>query len=174
MVSVTKTCQNRKEQMWYIYCVCSIKQTNGLHTNAHACAHTPTKEMMCEAVRLLLRQFQDSLKKSIPGLLQEMLDNIKGAWRLFFLVIMSMLPWWLRSKESACNAGDAGSIAGSGKISWRREGQPTLVFLPGESHGQRSLVGFSPWGHKELDMTQRLNNSNNNNKLFQYSSMTAH
>ena len=43
-----------------------------------------------------------------------------------------------------------------GKIPWRREGQPTLVFLPGESHGQRSLVGYSPWGHKELDMTGQL------------------
>ena len=33
---------------------------------------------------------------------------------------------------------------------------PTPVFLPGEFHGQRSLVGYSPWGHKELDMTERL------------------
>ena len=32
----------------------------------------------------------------------------------------------------------------------------TLVFLPGEFHGQRSLVGYSPWGHKESDMTERL------------------
>ena len=32
--------------------------------------------------------------------------------------------------------------------------QPTPVFLPGESHGQRSLTGYSPWGHKELDMTE--------------------
>ena len=32
--------------------------------------------------------------------------------------------------------------------------QPTLVFLPGESHGQRSLVGYSLWGHKELDMNE--------------------
>jgi len=33
---------------------------------------------------------------------------------------------------------------------------PTPVFLSGESHGQRSLVGYSPWGHKELDMTEQL------------------
>ena len=33
--------------------------------------------------------------------------------------------------------------------------QPTPVFLPGESHGQRSLVGYSPWGHKELDTTEQ-------------------
>ena len=43
-----------------------------------------------------------------------------------------------------------------GKIPWRRTQQPTPVFLPGESHRQRSLVGYSPWGCKELDMTERL------------------
>ena len=42
------------------------------------------------------------------------------------------------------------------KIPWRREWQPTPVILPGEFHGQRSLVGYSPWGHKESDMTERL------------------
>ena len=41
-----------------------------------------------------------------------------------------------------------------GKIPWRRAWQPTPVFLPGESHGQRSLVGYSPCGHKELDTTE--------------------
>ena len=39
------------------------------------------------------------------------------------------------------------------KIPWRRESQPTPVFLPGESHGLRSLAGYSPWGCKEADMT---------------------
>ena len=34
-------------------------------------------------------------------------------------------------------------------IPWRRKWQPTLIFLPGDSHGQRSLAGYSPWGHKE-------------------------
>ena len=43
-----------------------------------------------------------------------------------------------------------------GRILWRREWLPTLVFLPGEFHGQRSLVGFSPWGHKESDRTEGL------------------
>ena len=40
------------------------------------------------------------------------------------------------------------------KILWRRKQQPTPVFLPGEFHGQRSLAGCSPWGHKELDTTE--------------------
>ena len=43
-----------------------------------------------------------------------------------------------------------------GKIPWRRKRQPTPVFLPGEFHRQRSLVGYSPWGHNELDMTEWL------------------
>ena len=47
-----------------------------------------------------------------------------------------------------------------GKISWKRKWQPTSVFFPGKSHGQRSLAGYSPWGRKELDMTQQLNNNN--------------
>ena len=42
------------------------------------------------------------------------------------------------------------------KIPWRRKWQYTPVFLPGKSHGQRSLVGHSQWGHKELDMTEQL------------------
>ena len=41
-----------------------------------------------------------------------------------------------------------------GNIPWRRAWQPTPVFFPGESHGQRSLVGYSPWGCKESDMTE--------------------
>ena len=43
-----------------------------------------------------------------------------------------------------------------GKSPWRREWLPTPVFLPGEFHGQRSLVGYSPWGHRDLDTTEQL------------------
>ena len=43
-----------------------------------------------------------------------------------------------------------------GKSPWRRAWQPTLVFLSGEFHGQKSLVGYSPWGHKESDITEWL------------------
>ena len=43
-----------------------------------------------------------------------------------------------------------------GKIPWRRKWQSAPALLPGKSHGQRSLVGYSPWGRKELDMTERL------------------
>jgi len=42
------------------------------------------------------------------------------------------------------------------KIPWRRKWQPTPVFLSEKPHGQRSLVGYSPWGHKESDTTEQL------------------
>ena len=55
-------------------------------------------------------------------------------------------------KNPPANAGDVrdtGLIPGLGNSPWRRKRQPTPVFLPEESHGQRSLVGYSSWGHKE-------------------------
>ena len=51
--------------------------------------------------------------------------------------------------ESACKVGDPGSIPGLERFPWRRKWQSTPVFLPGEFHRQRRLVGYSPWGHKE-------------------------
>ena len=57
-------------------------------------------------------------------------------------------------KESACNARDLGSESWFGKIPWRREWQPTPVFLSGKSQGQRTLVGCRLWGRTELDRTE--------------------
>ena len=57
--------------------------------------------------------------------------------------------WWVtlvaQWKNPALNAGDMGSMPGSGKIPWRRKWQLTPIFLPGEFHGQRSLAGYSLW-----------------------------
>ena len=61
-------------------------------------------------------------------------------------------------KASARNAGDLGSIPGL-EDPWRRTWHPTPVLLPGKSHGRRSLVGYSPWGPKELDMTEQVHTS---------------
>ena len=58
-----------------------------------------------------------------------------------------------------CHAEDTGftgSVPGLGRSPGGGKWQPTLVFLPGESHGQRSLVGYSPKGRKESDTTERL------------------
>ena len=71
--------------------------------------------------------------------------------------VIEGFPQWLIGKEFACIGvvtEDCGFGPWVGKIPWSRAWQPTPVFLPGESHGQRSLVGYSPWGHKELDMTE--------------------
>ena len=62
-------------------------------------------------------------------------------------------------KNSPVNAGDereADWIPGLGRSPWRKKWQPDPVFLPGKSHGQRSLVGYSPGGRKESDTTERL------------------
>ena len=58
------------------------------------------------------------------------------------------LPWWLSVKESACQCRRGSFNPWVRKIPWRRKWQPTSVFLPGKSHGQRSLAGYGLWGHK--------------------------
>ena len=69
------------------------------------------------------------------------------------------LPSWLCGEESACQykrRRRRGLNPCDRKTPWRRT-LPTPVLLPGTPHGQRSLVGFSPWGHKGLDTPERLN-----------------
>ena len=121
---------------------------------------------------------------------------IKGEIHQLATTILIMgFPSGSDSKKSTCNAGDLGSIPGSGrspggghsnplqyswafleaqmiknppamqktwvqslgwKIPWRRAWRLTPVFLPGKSHRQRSLVGYSPWGRQEENMTEQL------------------
>ena len=66
-------------------------------------------------------------------------------------------PHGLSGKELACQCRRymrPGFNIWVRKIPWRRARKPTSVFLPGESHGQKSLMGYSPWGCKESDMTE--------------------
>ena len=72
-----------------------------------------------------------SVPKSIwhPHNVAQLVKNLPAIWEMWFD------PW-------------------VGKIPWRRAWQPTPIFLPGESHGQKSLVGHSPWGHKGSDRTE--------------------
>ena len=102
------------------------------------------------------------------------------AIQLFILLILSLFsfqccnehPFTLFLSANASLSGFPGGIIGKesicqcrrrkrcrfnpwvGKIPWRRKWQPTPVFLPGKCHGQRSLAGYSPRGHKESDMTE--------------------
>ena len=68
-------------------------------------------------------------------------------------------PRWLSGKESTWQFRKhrrRGFNPWVRMIPWSRKQQPTPIFLPGKFHGERSLVGYSPWGHKESDMTERL------------------
>ena len=65
-------------------------------------------------------------------------------------ILFSGLPWWFSGKESTCQCRRYGFDSCIRKIPWRRKWQPTPIELPGKSHGQRSLAGYSPWGHKRV------------------------
>ena len=83
-----------------------------------------------------------------------------AAQQLFRYIISLRLrafPGSTRGKETACQCRRhkrRGFDLWVRKIPWKRTWQSTSVFLPGESHEQRSLVGYSPWGHKESDRTE--------------------
>ena len=71
-------------------------------------------------------------------------------------LLVVRLPKWPSSKESACQCRRHWRCRFNPwirKITWRRQWLPTPVFLPGDSHEQRSLEGYNPWGCKESDMT---------------------
>ena len=81
---------------------------------------------------------------------------------LWFLLIKTHIRW-LRQLTICLQRGRPGFDPWVRKIPWGRKWQPTPVFLPGEFHGQRSLAGYGPWGHKESDTTEWLTLS-----LFQW------
>ena len=62
------------------------------------------------------------------------------------------VPWWPGGKEPVYQCKRPRFDPWVRKIPWRRKWQPTAVFLPGESHGQRSLAGFSLWGRKRVGL----------------------
>ena len=65
-------------------------------------------------------------------------------------------------RSPPAHARDAGNL---GSISWRRKWQPTPVLLPGKFHGQRSLVGYNPWGRRESDTIERLNTQHTHTQI---------
>ena len=74
-------------------------------------------------------------------------------------------PCGSAGKESAYNAGDLWV----GKIHWRREGLPTPLFWPGKFHQL-----YSPWGHKELEMAERLSNYDTNEPIYKRETDSSH
>ena len=75
---------------------------------------------------------------------------------MMLLVGVSAVKNPLAMHETACNAGDSGSVPGSGRLPLRRELLATPVFLPGKVHGQRSLAGCSPWGYMTEHVCMRV------------------
>ena len=86
----------------------------------------------------------------IPSLMAPFLNKFQALWRGF--------PGGSAGKESACNAGDlrcsVGSIPGLGRSSGEGNSYPLQYSGLENPCGQRSLAGYSPWGHKELDTTE--------------------
>ena len=66
------------------------------------------------------------------------------------------LPWWLGRYSVCLQYRRPGFDSWVGKVPWRRKWQSTSALSPGKSHGRRSLIGYSPWGSKESDTTERL------------------
>ena len=75
---------------------------------------------------------------------------------MFFSTLLPGYPWWLTWYRICLQCKRPKFNSWVRKIPWRREWLPTPIFLPGEFHRQRHLMGYSPWSHKELDMTERL------------------
>ena len=83
----------------------------------------------------------------IPWTIQSMgLQRFGHDWVTFTFTF----PWWLSGKESTCQYRKCRFEPWVRMIPWGREWQPTPVFLPGKSHGQRSLAGYSQWGCKRV------------------------
>ena len=82
-------------------------------------------------------------------------------------------PGCSAGKESACNAGYLGSIPGLGRSPGGGHGNPFQYSCLENPHGQRSLVGYSPWGHRESDTTEQLNTAHSWNIYEQLMSPVA-
>ena len=89
---------------------------------------------------------------------QQLSHTVKQLYHILKWVAFpfSELPWWLRRWSVCLQCRRPAFDPWVGKILWRRKWQSTPVLLPGKSHGRGSLVGYSLWGCKESDMTERL------------------
>ena len=90
---------------------------------------------------------------------QQWTNSIKYNYYYYIVVVYSIImgfPGGSDGKESACDARDLGSIPGLGRFPGGRNGNLLQYFRLENPHGQRSLAGYSPWGRKELDTTERL------------------
>ena len=102
-------------------------------------------------------------RSRIPGFLVMVLSLGQVTWFTIWatreaprrLLVSPQNDWWLRLQRICLQCRRLGFNPWVGKIPWRRERLPTPIFLLGELHGERSLAGYSSWGLKEWDMTER-------------------
>ena len=78
-------------------------------------------------------------------------ENYRCSWSVPARLLLGIIAQLIKNPPAVW---ETWVLSWGGKIPWRRAWQPTPVFLPGKSHGQRSLAGYSPWGHKESDTTE--------------------
>ena len=95
---------------------------------------------------VLSQLFHSPLSLSSSGSLKKKKKQKRG----------SLLPLHFGHKGGIFCVSEVTDIPPGNPDSWRRQWHPTPVLLPGKSHGPRSLVGYSPWGHQELDTTEQL------------------
>ena len=81
------------------------------------------------------------------------------AWKFPVVQWLGSFPRGSDGKESACDVRDLGSIPGLGRSTGGGNGHPLQYSCLENPHGQRSLAGYSPWGHKESDTTEQLSTS---------------
>ena len=87
-------------------------------------------------------------------------------WIILSVITDQMgLPWWLSGKEPAFQCRRCGFHPWVGEIPWRRKRQPIPIFLPGKSHGQRSLAGYTTQSWKESDTTKQCSTDVKSNNL---------
>ena len=105
----------------------------------------PKRALNLETVKFSfsLRLFSEHNAKSVP--------SVDVSVSFYFAIKSPLrLSWWLSGEESTCLCRRCRCNPWLRQIPWRRKWQPTPVFLPGKSHGQRSLVVYSPWGCKRV------------------------
>ena len=110
------------------------------------------KDLYAENYKALIKATEEDSKKwkDIPCSWTGRINIAKMTIPPKEIYKFNVLPWWLRYLQCRRARFDPWVR----KIPWRREWILTPVFLPGEFHGQRSLVSYSPWGCKEFDTTE--------------------
>ena len=152
------------EQRWFIEEVQAHRETAG-------CSQNVSLRVRWFWIQIHTQNFSWSLILGECSLNLSFIHLLKVTILIFILLTVCVciyfkldniyrgLPKWISGKESACQCRRhrrCGFNPWVRKVPWRRAWQPTPVFLPERSHGQRCLMGYSPWGRKELETTEWL------------------